>query len=100
MPDQWADTSPMADSIVGWTSADFKAAMEAAGQSGTYHAASAGGLAVMLSHAMAKMANESVEFSDANLAAHLEALPATDTFYGTLDWKSDGSVMDYKPMYG
>lgn len=97
MPDQWNDMSDMADTVVKWTSAAFKSAMETKNEPGSYHAASAGALAVMLSHAAAAVTGD---ITGEALATSLVGLGATDTFYGTMDWNADGSLMDLKPMYG
>jgi len=95
MPDQWFDTRSMKDSIVGWSSTDFKAAL---GASASYHAASAGALCVMMAHALTKAGEMTGEVTAESLAAGLAALPPTDTFYGTMDWNADGTLR--KPMYG
>jgi len=89
MPTQWAEAD-VKDTIVGWNSADFIAATQ--GSSTTYHTASAGASAVMLSHAMAA---DSVV---ANLATTLAGLPATQTFYGQMDFTSTGACSS-KPMF-
>lgn len=96
MPDQWAKDPNMNDTIVGWNSTDFSSAVAALGNPATYHHASAGGLFVMLVHAVNSLGNTTV--SGEALATALMGLNATDTFYGTMDWNTDGTVI--KPMYG
>merc|ERR1719163_1649026 len=50
MPTQWAESEYAMDSIVTWLSSEFKTAL---GASATYHGASAGASAIILSHALA-----------------------------------------------
>jgi len=102
MPTQWAEDSTITDTIVGWTTPTFKAAMEglSPAQVPSYHAAAAASLAIMVSHAMAAgTAGTRV----GNLATLMDGLPATDTFYGKMDWQNTGAVVDTgansKPMY-
>lgn len=100
MPDQWDDSTNAKDSIVGWTSADFKTAL---GDDATYHSASAGGLAVALTHAMA---SGDVGSRVDEIASLMAALAPTQTFYGKLSWvqggngRLDETADNGKPMYG
>lgn len=87
MPTQWAEAD-VQDTIVGWNTADFKAA---AGAAATYHGAAAAASAIIISHAMAADSNV------ANLAATIDGLSEVATFYGPVDFTSTGAIK--KPMY-
>jgi len=90
MPTQWAKADD-ADSIVGWTSTAFTAAMPA-GQS-TYHAASAAAAGIALTHAM------NAGTAGTRIAQLTTLLSAVDTksFYGLIKFNTYGNIL--KPMY-
>merc|ERR1719410_1063633 len=92
MPDQWNEANA-ADSIVGWTSATFRTAL---GNNASYHSASAAGLLIALTHAIA---NGTVGSRMESVADLMSALAPVQTFYGLMSWNSNGMISG-KPMYG
>jgi len=91
MPDQWNEANA-ADSIVGWTSASFRSAL---GSNASYHSASAAGLVIALTHAIA---NGTVGSRMGSISDLMSTLAPVQTFYGLMSWSSNGMIG--KPMYG
>mmetsp|Transcript_50811 Transcript_50811/g.88604 ORF Transcript_50811/g.88604 Transcript_50811/m.88604 type:complete len:489 (+) Transcript_50811:82-1548(+) len=105
MPEQWAEDPSMKDSIVHMTSADFTKAMESAGETASYHAASAGGLALVLAYAMESRQEGSSQAEPGQISQIMEIVKAAKlsfkTFYGEIAFNEDGSIdASSKPMYG
>lgn len=85
MPTQWDDSTAAKDSVVGWDSAAFHAAM---GGTASYQKAAAGAVGVALANAMG--------VSGKTLLEAMKSLDV-DSFYGKLKWDANGVIQ--KPMY-
>jgi len=86
MPTQWAESDVTPDSIIGWDSTAFKAAL---GNAATYHSAAAAAAGIAITHAMGGGITD--------LAELMQDLDI-QSFYGQLKFASDGSI-EGKPMY-
>merc|ERR1719454_1513885 len=87
IPDQWGTDASEKDTVVGWNSADFAAAM---GGTATYHQAAAGAVGVAIANAL------SINADPAVLTTTLRGLEV-DSFYGKLQWEANGEIN--KDMY-
>jgi len=100
MPTQWDDSTTNNDSVVGWTSADFHAAMKSLkGSAATYQEASAAAVGVALSNAMSQIwspSSTAYGSIESMLVTTLQKMDV-DSFYGKLKWDSKGIIA--KPMY-
>jgi len=88
MPTQWDDSTSTKDPVVGWSSADFHAAM---GGEATYQQAAGGAVGVALANAMKAASNDPTQ-----LLEKLKVMDV-DSFYGKLKWTSSGTIK--KPMF-